>query len=94
MQSIPLELEDNGTVGMLVPNSKEVNKILLLKGDQHGCRPHHCKSRIVKEHCTYIFSQGRFVGVHRNQYFKIRPEPDLTGTGKEIRPELPAGIGT
>ena len=34
------------------------------------------------------------VGVHRNQYFKIRPETDLTGTGKEIRPELPAGTGT
>jgi hypothetical protein len=31
---------------MLVPNSKEVNEILLLKRDQHGCRPHHCKSRI------------------------------------------------
>ncbi len=34
------------------------------------------------------------LGVHRNQYFKIRPEPDLTGTGKEIRPELSAGTGT
>jgi hypothetical protein len=34
------------------------------------------------------------LGVHQNQYFKIRPEPDLTGTGKEIRPELPAGTGT
>jgi hypothetical protein len=31
---------------MLVPNSKEVNEIILLKGDQYGRRPHHCKSRI------------------------------------------------
>jgi hypothetical protein len=29
---------------MLVPNSKEVNEILLLKGDQHGRRPEHFKS--------------------------------------------------
>jgi hypothetical protein len=41
-------IEDNGMVAMLAPNSKEVNEILLLKGDQHGRRPHHCKSRIVQ----------------------------------------------
>jgi hypothetical protein len=35
LQSIPWELEDNGTAAMLVPNSKEVNEILLLKRDQH-----------------------------------------------------------
>jgi hypothetical protein len=46
LQSIPWELKDNGTATMLVPNSKEVNEILLLKRDQHGSRPHHCKSRI------------------------------------------------
>jgi hypothetical protein len=36
----------NGMAAMLVPNAKEVNAILLLKGEQHGCCPHHCKSRI------------------------------------------------
>jgi hypothetical protein len=34
---------------MLVPNSKEVNEILLLKGDQHGRCPDHCKSRIKEQ---------------------------------------------
>ena len=27
------------------------------------------------------------IGVHRNQYFKFRPEPELAGTSKKIRPE-------
>jgi hypothetical protein len=44
-QSLENQLEDNGKAAMLVPNSK-VNEIRLLKGDQHGRRPHHCKSRI------------------------------------------------
>ena len=44
-QSLENQLEDNGTAAMLVPNSK-VNEIRLLKRDQHGRRPHHCKSRI------------------------------------------------
>ena len=34
------------------------------------------------------------VGVHWNQFFKFRPEPDPTGTGKKFRPEVPAGTGT
>ena len=34
------------------------------------------------------------VGVHRNQFFKFRPEPDPTGTGKKFWPEVPAGTGT
>ena len=28
-----------------------------------------------------------YLGVKRNQFFKFRPEPDLTGTGKKFRPE-------
>ena len=35
-----------------------------------------------------------FVAVHRNQFFKFRPEPDLAGTGKKFRLQLPAGTGT
>ena len=35
-----------------------------------------------------------FLGVHRNQFFEFRPEPDPTGTGKKFRPEVPAGTGT
>jgi hypothetical protein len=27
------------------------------------------------------------LGVHRNQFFKFRPEPDPTGTEKKFRPE-------
>ena len=34
------------------------------------------------------------LGVHRNRYCKIRPEPELTGTDEKFRPELPAGTGT
>jgi hypothetical protein len=34
------------------------------------------------------------LGVHRNQFFKFRPEPDLAGPGKKFRPEVPAGTGT
>ena len=34
------------------------------------------------------------VGVHRNRYCKIRPEPELAGTDRKFRPELPAGTGT
>jgi hypothetical protein len=36
----------------------------------------------------------QLLGVHRNQFFKFRPEPDPTGTGKKFRPEVPAGTGT
>jgi hypothetical protein len=49
LQSIPWELEENGMAARLVPSSKEVNEILLLKVDQHRRRPRHCKSRIVYE---------------------------------------------
>ena len=35
-----------------------------------------------------------FLGVHRNQNIKIRAEPELAGTEKNIRPELPARTGT
>jgi hypothetical protein len=35
-----------------------------------------------------------FIGVHRNQFFKFRPEPDLAGPGKKFLPEVPAGTGT
>jgi hypothetical protein len=35
-----------------------------------------------------------FVGVHWNQFFKFRPEPDLAGTGEKFRPERPTRIGT
>jgi hypothetical protein len=28
-----------------------------------------------------------WLGVHRNQFFEFRPEPDPTGTGKKFRPE-------
>ena len=38
----------------LVPNSKEVNEILLLKGDQHRRRPRHCKSIIVYKSLSII----------------------------------------
>jgi hypothetical protein len=31
-----VEKEDNGTAAMFVPNSKEVNEIILLKGDQQA----------------------------------------------------------
>ena len=34
------------------------------------------------------------LGMHRIQNFKIRPEPELAGTEKNIRPEVPAGTGT
>ena len=34
------------------------------------------------------------VGVHRNRYCKIRPEPELAGTDEKSRPKLPAGTGT
>jgi hypothetical protein len=35
--------------------------------------------------------RNNHLGVHRNQYFKFRPEPDLTGTRKKFRPELLTG---
>ena len=35
-----------------------------------------------------------WVGVHRNRYCKIRPEPELAGTDEKFRRELPAGTGT
>ena len=28
-----------------------------------------------------------YVGVHRNRYCKIRPEPELAGTDEKFRPE-------
>jgi hypothetical protein len=43
---------------MLVTNSKEVNEILLLKGDQHSRRPHHCNSRIDADLDDLVFSKG------------------------------------
>ena len=43
----PYDSEDKGLAAMLVPQTKEVNDILLFKFHQHGRRDVSCKSSIV-----------------------------------------------
>jgi hypothetical protein len=37
---------------MFVPNSREVNEIILLKGDQQGRRPHHAL-QVKNSYCDH-----------------------------------------
>ena len=47
------------------------------------------------EFCTVKTIAGKSkLGVHRNRYCKIRLEPELVGTDKKFRRELPTGTGT
>ena len=43
LQPIPWDSEDKGLVAMLLPQTKEVNDILLFKFHQHGRRDVACK---------------------------------------------------
>ena len=46
LQPIPWDSEDKGLATMLVPQTKDVNDILLFKFHQHGRRDVACKSSI------------------------------------------------
>ena len=46
LQPIPWDSEVKGLAAMLVPQTKEVNDILLFKFHQHGRRDVACKSSI------------------------------------------------
>ena len=53
---------------------------------------YHLFTTKVDSMCTLLSHQR--LGVHRNRYCKIRPEPELARTDEKFRPELPAGTGT
>jgi hypothetical protein len=50
--------------------------------------------RVYSEHSTGKVFLALLLGVHRNQFFKFRPEPDPIGTRKKFRPEVQARTGT
>jgi hypothetical protein len=56
-----VEKEDNGTAAMFVPNSKEVNEILLSKGDQQAVA-HIIASQ---EYCSQAdeFSVNKYISI-------------------------------
>ena len=70
--------------------------MLLLINNLHKNVRDNCSFnlRVYSEHSTGKVFLALLLGVHRNQFFKFRPEPDRTGTRKKFRPEVQARTGT
>ena len=61
------------------------DKASVLVGERGCIFIHSCSVQLIS--FEVMAGPEYALGVHRNQYCKIRPEPELAGTDEKFRPE-------